>query len=193
MMGSLCFPRRWGDSGEDLSAASNEFPTSCKGCSSAQPQNGVVPINALYAFKRAPSSYKKYRYQVHYSIFSISSTHLRIDNISQNKTREKGRSQIMTTTKLDATAPPFSSCPPPDPQEDRSSMPAVLQVQNASVAGADDQDGASNIIESQNTLAESPVERETPANSNIKPINILAIDPNHELHYKTQSAMRFVI
>jgi hypothetical protein len=98
----------------------------------------------------------------------------------------------MTTTKLDATAPPFSSCPPPDVHEGEPTMPAV-QVQNASVAGADDQDGASNIIESQNTLAESPVERETPANSNIKPINILAIDPNHELHYKTQSAMRFVI
>ena len=98
----------------------------------------------------------------------------------------------MTTTKLDAIAPPFSSCPPPDVHEGEPTMPAV-QVQNASVAGADDQDGASNIIESQNTLAESPVERETPANSNIKPINILAIDPNHELHYKTQSAMRFVI
>jgi hypothetical protein len=69
-------------------------------------------------------------------------------------------------------------------------MPAVLQMQHASVAN---QDEASNIIESQDTLAESPVERETPANSNIKPVNILDIDPNHELHYKSQSALRFVI
>jgi hypothetical protein len=71
-------------------------------------------------------------------------------------------------------------------------MPAV-HVQNASVADADDHDEASDVVKSQDPLAESPVERETPANSNIKPINILAIDPNHELHYKTQSAMRFVI
>jgi hypothetical protein len=101
----------------------------------------------------------------------------------------------MTTTKLDATAPPFSSCPPPDVHEGEPTMPAV-QVQNASVVGADDHDEASDVVESQDTLPASPVERKIPissSNTNVKPVNILDIDPNHELHYNTQSAVRFVV
>lgn len=99
----------------------------------------------------------------------------------------------MTTTKLDATAPPFSSRPPPDLNEDKTTMPA-MQVQNASVTGADDQDEAPNIVESQDTLPACPVEHRIPiSNSNTNPIKTLDMDPNHEPHYKTQSAMRFVI
>jgi len=97
----------------------------------------------------------------------------------------------MTTTKLNATAPPFSSLPPPDLHEDETTIPASQEKNTRN-----DHDEAPDAVKPQNTFPPSPVERKIPTtsiNSSSGHANILDTDHDHELHYKTQSAMRFVV
>jgi hypothetical protein len=97
----------------------------------------------------------------------------------------------MTTTKLNATAPPFSSCPPPDLHKDKPTIPAIQEK-----TSRNDHDEAPDIVEPQNALPPSPVERKIPAtsiNSSSDHDNILDTDHDHELHYKTHSAIQFVV
>ena len=97
----------------------------------------------------------------------------------------------MTTTKLNATAPPFSSCPPPDLHKDKPTIPAIQEK-----TSRNDHVEAPDIVEPQNALPPSPVERKIPAtsiNSSSDHDNILDTDHDHELHYKTHSAIQFVV
>jgi hypothetical protein len=102
----------------------------------------------------------------------------------------------MTTTKLNAAAPPFSSCPPPDLREDQPPIPAE-QEQNASVtATTNSHDEAPNLVRPQDTYPEPPVERKIPSsrgNSSRDQDDILDTDHDHEHHYKTHSAIQFVV
>jgi hypothetical protein len=53
----------------------------------------------------------------------------------------------MTTTKLNATAPPFSSRPPPDLHEDETTIPASQEKNTRN-----DHDEAPDTVEPQDTL-----------------------------------------
>jgi hypothetical protein len=103
----------------------------------------------------------------------------------------------MTTTKLNAAAPPFSSCPPPDLRENQTPIPAE-QEQNASVTGTtNSRDEAPKLVRPQDVHPEPPVERKTPTSSGNSSSrdqdDILDTDHDHELHYKTHNAMQFVV
>jgi hypothetical protein len=106
----------------------------------------------------------------------------------------------MTTTNRDATAPSSSSSSsssslPPDLHDNKPTKPAE-HAKSASVTNLDDRDEEPDAVEPQGTLLTPPVQRRMPTtgrNDTRIPYNILDIDDDYGIHYKSQSTIRFVI
>ena len=103
----------------------------------------------------------------------------------------------MTTTRRDpiASSSSSSSSPPPDLYENKATKPAE-HGKSASVPNLDDRDEKPDAVEPQGTLPTPPVRRKiqiTDSNESRNPDNILDVDDDYGIHYKSQSTIRFVI